>query len=145
MSKKLTREQMMEKAVANLQKLKVTSAYINALKNKGVITMFIQGFGYFVDKDTEDNLLQEIKRVEKEYGGLVYGVVKYRIESDTVYGLLYISPYAEDFSPGLMPSAISRVYYGFCYAYNASYDYNSEFGDIPIYGDWGGIKIYCGR
>lgn len=84
---KLTREEMMIKAVAAMTEMRIIPSYISALKRKknSTKTMFIRYGGYYIDENTEDNLLAKIKEIETEHGGLVYAVIKNSIEEQTVY------------------------------------------------------------
>lgn len=144
---KLDREIIKNIAVSAMKEMKILPAYINAFKRKrnSTVTLFINGGGYYIDEHTEDNLLEKIKQVEEEYGGIVYAVIKNKLEEDTVYSLLYVSNNKEDNTfHNVIEDTYSdgRITYMevFAYVYNASYEYNNEFGYITIYPFFGGIR-----
>ena len=144
---KLDREIIKNMAVSAMQEMEILPAYINAFKRKrnNTITLFINGGGYYIDEYTEDNLLEKIKQVEKEYGGIIYAVIKNKLEDDTVYSMLYVGDNKED---NMHHDIIEDTYFDgnrkymevFAYVYNASYEYNSEFGYITICPFFGGIR-----
>lgn len=144
---KLTREEMMIKAVAAMTEMRIIPSYISALKRKknSTKTMFIRYGGYYIDENTEDNLLAKIKEIETEHGGLVYAVIKNSIEEQTVYSFLYISNNKEDndyhnvienvWTENGMP--VMEV---FAYTWVVDDEYDSEFCYIHITSAWGGIR-----
>lgn len=145
MAFKLSLEQIKNLACDALRKLDVCSDYIRAFRYHGTITMFINGAGYFIDKYTEDNLLNKIQEIEQKHCGRVYAVVKNKINADTIYTFLWIS---EKETENNLLTKVGRdkdglyIYETFVYGYNASCEYESEFGYACIIGLYGGIKEY---
>lgn len=144
---KLTREEMMVKAVAAMTEMRIMPSYISALKRKknSTKTMFIRYGGYYIDENTEDNLLAKIKEIETEYGGLVYAVIKSSIKGQTVYSFLYISNNREDNEYHNVIESVwtengMPVMEVFAYAWVVDDEYDSEFGYIHITSAWGGIR-----
>lgn len=139
----LTREQMKQKAVKAMKKIKVYEPFIKQFEEEDIITMYISGFGYTIDKNTEDNLLETIRETEEDYGGLVYGVSKNTLGEDTVYSLLWIgrSEKMKDEVVQVVDTVDGvQIYELFAYVYNADYPYDSEFGYINAQNRFGGIR-----
>lgn len=83
-----------------------------------------------------DEEMQMVKAFEKEYGGLVYHVVKTNTIIGLMYSLLYVSKYPEEWEAD--DAALEE---GYCYAYvkNATDDFLSELGEIVIQPAYGGV------
>lgn len=136
-----TREELKELAIYAMQKMEVDKPFVNQFARSDKVTMYIGGFGYTIDKQTEDRLLAVINQVEKDYNVLVYAVSKNMVCDDTVYSLLVVTN-QDNKSTILSKRKIDGIpaYDVFAYAYNATEDHFSEFGYITVQNLYGGIR-----
>lgn len=88
------------------------------------------GAHYFADdEETYPNLMNEIREVEKNYGLLVYAVVRQPQPFGMIYYFLYVSKYEEEW---YMFEDELDEYYFYTYAYNETIPEYSEFGSVQM-------------
>ena len=126
-----TKENLFQKSIENLKKIGCYKPYLENFK-KGVLTKYIGPFGYDVH---EDWLLEKIKDIEKEYGGMVYAVLVSKLEDDELYSFLYTSS-DEEFEEVEPYGGAFSVH---SYTWNKSCEWCSSFGDVGVRPALGGL------
>ena len=127
-----------EKAIQCMEELDIYKPYIKAFRDKGTVTLFERFGGYYITEDQEPELLNKIKEFEAETGSLVYAVTHEMFEFGECYSFLCISKYEEDWDFSVEGNAFTG-YYVWCYVWNKSAEYCSEYGTIGVRSLGGGI------
>lgn len=135
----MNRQEQKELAVKAMREMQIDPAYIKAFKNKDVVTQFIRYAGYFVDENTECNLLQKIKEIEEETGICVFAVTQENFEFGRCFTMLCVSKYEED-AGHLLERGDKGEFYVFSYVYNADVEWCSEFGTCAFNSVYGGLR-----
>lgn len=136
----LTKEEQKAIAVECLKKIKSYGPYTNKFKTHNVITMYEGYGGYYLGKEygsNEEELMDKIKEVEKEYGGTIYAVIHNFFDFGECYTMLYVSKYAEDAKYCVDDWGTSYGVYA--YVWNKSVEEYSEFGTVAIKPALGGL------
>jgi hypothetical protein len=126
-----------EIAIDCMHKLDIYKPYVNKFKKDGTITLFERFGGYYIDGDSEPELLNKIKEFEAETGSLVYAVTHEIFEFGECYSFLCISKYEEDWEGTCV--AGMRGSYVFAYVWNKDVEEYSEYGTIIVASLSGGI------
>lgn len=134
---KFSKEEMKKKAVEYLTQIKCYKPYLQAFKNHDIITMYEGYGGYYIDKDSEPELVKKIQEFEKDSGGLVYAVIHNIYSFGECYTMLYVSPNKEDEEYSVEPAGDG--FYVFSYVWNKTNDDCSEFGTVGIKPALGGL------
>lgn len=124
-----------ELAVKCLQLLGIYEPYVRGFETKGLITFFENGFGYYADGE----LLKKIREIEEEYGGMVYAATHELTEFGECYSFLWMSGYEEDREYPITSAGTENTFYVFAYVWNKTDDMFSEFGEIGVRSQFGGI------
>lgn len=136
----LNREQQKEIALGRLKQMNIYKPFINAFARKDIVTMFENFGGFYVTEgNCDEDLIKEIKGVEKEYGCLVYAVTHEFTSFGELYSLLCVSKYAEDERQGLLEQSGSE-FFAFAWVYNKTDYWCSEFGEVTIQSALGGLR-----
>jgi hypothetical protein len=123
-----------QQAIKQMEVLDIYKPYIKAFKDKGVITLFENYGGFYID---EPELLAKIKEFEQEYDAIVYAVTHEFTEFGELYDFLYVSKYEEEWE---MMFEELKLGYACAYVWNKTDDWCSEFGSIAVRSFGGGIK-----
>lgn len=125
-----TRETMKQEALECMKAMKLSKACIRAFEQGDMIWTSERGCLY------EDMDLHTLaKKVEEEYGGLVYHIDHSIYEFGECLSMFWISKYEEDGSA--LPDI--KDGYAFCYVQNLTYPECSEFGTITFKPFIGGV------
>ena len=127
------RERQKVEAVRRMRKLKMLDQPIKEFANEGVLNLSEQNGALYWLNDNEKGI---VKRFEKEYGGLVYHVIKSYTNFGLMYSLLFITKHAEEWGTDYK---ILDDGYAFAYVFNASMPDCSEYGTIAIKPCIGGV------
>ena len=123
-----------QQAIKQMEVLDIYKPYIKAFKDKGVITLFENYGGFYIE---ESELLTKIKEFEQEYDAVVYAVTHELTHFGELYDFLYVSKYEEEWE---MAMEELQLGYANAYVWNKSDDWCSEFGSIAVRSFGGGIK-----
>ena len=123
-----------QQAIKSMEVLDIYKPYIKAFKDKGVITLFENYGGFYIE---ESELLTKIKEFEQEYDAVVYAVTHEFTNFGELYDFLYVSKYEEEWE---MQFEDLQVGYASAYVWNKSDEWCSEFGSIAVRSFGGGIK-----
>lgn len=125
-----------EKALDLLKKLKVFVDFRKALKDKDYKTMFENGIGYWTWQF--DDLENKIKEIENKYGCFVYAVSHEYTDFGELYDLYIVPKYKEDWDK-LVDDYDDKHWRVYAYVWNVDDDMCSEFGDVLVRNQFGGI------
>ena len=125
-----------EKALDLLKKLNVFVDFRKALKNMDYKTMFENGIGYWTWQF--EDLEKKIKEIENEYGCFVYAVSHEYTDFGELYDLYIVPKYKEDWN-NLVSVYDEKHWCVYAYVWNATDDWCSEFGDVLVRNQFGGI------
>lgn len=141
MEKILSREEQKELALGRLKQMNIYKPYINAFAKKDVVTMF-ENFGgfYVMEGNCDEDLIKEIKKVEEEYGCLVYAVTHEFTGFGELYSLLCVSKYAYDERQKLLDEVDPNEFHSFAWVYNKDDEWCSEFGGVIVHSALGGLR-----
>lgn len=126
---KATREEMKEQAIKMMELLLKHKPIIREFKTNNTV-MFDEAplwASYYVDG--EDGLPEKIKEVETEYGGLVYHALHTLTDFGEMYELFYVSAEKETWEDDYEQAKNGYV---FCYVWNRTDEWCSEFGTIAV-------------
>lgn len=126
-----------QQAIKQMEVLDIYKPYIKTFKDKGVITLFENYGGFYIQEDNEPELLAKIKEFEQEYDAVVYAVTHELTHFGELYDFLYVSKYEEEWE---MAMEELRLGYANAYVWNKSDEWCSEFGSIAVRSFGGGIK-----
>lgn len=125
-----------EVAISAMKSLDIYKPYIKKFEKDDTVTLF-EGFGgYYIDEDNEPELLKKIREFEAETGSLVYAVTHNIFEFGECYSFLCVSKYEEEWE---MTLEEIKDHYAFCYVWNKTDEWCSEFGTIAVKSFGGGI------
>lgn len=136
-----TREEQMLEAVRRLQVWQADEFAAEALE-KGTLAMFERFYG-FKHNDfivlacrVPDEILEQIREIEGNYGILTYMVVKTETEFGVLYDLIYVGRDKDDWEidAGLMEDSVTMSY-----CINSTIPEFSEFGTIGLGNKLGGM------
>lgn len=127
-----------EIAVECLRKLDIYKPYIRRFDAAGVPCFFESFGGFYADQEPE--LWHKIKKVEEEYGCLVYAITHELFEFGDCWSFLCVSKHAKEVRDCLLSTGRPGTFYAFTYVWNKSDSLLSEFGDIAVQAFGGGIR-----
>lgn len=122
----ISAKEKMTEAVDRMKKFGLYSEVIEQFKN-GYINVSEPPFGACFWAD--DELLEEIRKLEEEYGILVYHVIRARTTMGILDSLLYVSDHKDEWE---YDNADLADGYAMTYTINHDCPYFSEFGSIAI-------------
>lgn len=125
-----------EEAVERMKKLGLMPQVIEEFKEGKLNFSESAGFLYWIDENTEHDLLNRVKAFEKEYNAVVYHVIHNLTEFGELYSYLYVSAYEEEWEYDR-----ADIDFGYAVAYVENIDDGncSEFGSIVIKPTNGGL------
>ena len=121
-----------------MKKLNIHSNAIDEFLREGRLNKSEPGFGnrvgvlYWLDENEQ----KMIEDWEKEAGGLVYHVIKNKLEFGICYSFLYVSKYPDEWE---MDQNELEAGEPFVYVKNITEDWCSEYGRIVIRQAFGGV------
>ena len=131
----MTREQKINEAVARMKKLGIMTDTIKQFE-QGKVSQSIDGFMYWIDEQTENNLKAQIDEFEQKNNAVVY----YVITTNTAFGLLYSLLFVgDDEAEWEYENEDLADGYVFSYVINANEPLFSEFGTIGVGQQFGGL------
>ena len=125
-----------EVAISAMKTLDIYKPYIKEFEKNGTVTLFERFGGYYIDEDSEPELLKKIREFEAEYGSLVYAVTHELFWFGECYSFLVVSKYEEEWEETLEEV---KEGYAFSYVWNKDDEWCSEFGTIAVKSFGGGI------
>ena len=132
---KISREEKIAEAVARMEKLGIMTDTIKQFKD-GKISQSIDGFMYWIDNNTENDLAKQIADFEQKNNSVVY----YVITTNTAFGLLYSLLFVgDDKDEWQYENEDLADGYVFSYVINADEPLFSEFGTIGVGQRFGGL------
>lgn len=126
-----------EKAIECLTKCNIYKPYIKAFEEKGIVTLFEQGMGYYIDESSEPTCYKQIQKMASE-GNMVWAVTHEMTEFGELYDFLFVPKSKSEWKYSLDGSGNS--FYAYAYVLNTTDEWNSEYGDIVIRPIFGGIQ-----
>ena len=131
----MTKEKKINEAVARMKKLGIMADTIKQFE-QGKVSQSIDGFMYWVDENTENNLKAQIDEFEQKNNAVVY----YVITTNTAFGLLYSLLFVgDDEAEWEYENEDLADGYAFSYVINADEPMFSEFGTIGVGQRFGGL------
>ena len=131
----MTREQKINEAVARMKKLGIMTDTIKQFE-QGKISQSIDGFMYWIDEQTENNLKAQIDEFEQKNNAVVY----YVITTNTAFGLLYSLLFVgDDEAEWEYENEDLADGYVFSYVINNDEPMFSEYGTIGVGQRFGGL------
>ena len=132
----MTREEKKIEAIARMKTLGIMEDAINQFDKEDKLMQSIEGFMYWIDEDTENDIFAKVKEFEKEYDAVVYYVITTNTEFGLLYSFLYVGNEKEEWEYDREDIAD-----GYCmsYVYNATEPMFSEFGTIAVKERFGGL------
>jgi hypothetical protein len=135
----MSREFQKQIAVKCLEKLNIYKPYIKGFKAERPIPCFYENFaGFWADQEPE--LLEKIKKVEEDYGCLVYAITHEIFKFGDCWSMLCVYKEAELVEDCLDESGRPGTFYAFAYVWNKTDDWCSEFGEVAVQSFGGGIR-----
>lgn len=131
----MTREQKINEAVARMEKLGIMTDTIKWFK-QGKISQSIDGFMYWIDEQTENNLKAQIDEFEQKNNAVVYYVITTNTNFGLLYNLLFVG---DDESEWEYENEDIADNYVFSYVINNDEPLFSEFGTIGVGQRFGGL------
>lgn len=131
----LTRNEMKNIAIKALRALELDPDAIGDFVDYSEVQCYSNSGIISTESPTEEGkkLKEMIENHEKEYGDLVYAVIKSDTFMGIMYSMLIVSSYAED-----NRDILSLIYDGYAFAW-------VENETIPEYSEYGHIGIYSGN
>ena len=126
-----------DKAIECLTKCNIYKPYIKAFEEKGIVTLFEQGMGYYIDESSEPTCYKQIQKMASE-GNMVWAVTHEMTEFGELYDFLFVPKSKSEWKYSLDGSGNS--FYAYAYVLNTTDEWNSEYGDIVIRPIFGGIQ-----
>ena len=127
-----------EIAIQCLKKLDIYKPYIRKFEKEDMPTFFERFAGFYLFNDPV--LQDKVKKVEKEYGVLVYAITHEWFEFGECWSFLCISKSTNSVEDCLVETSKSNAFYAYSYVWNQDDDHLSEFGDIVVSAGFGGIR-----
>ena len=131
----MTREEKINEAVERMKALQIMPETIEQFK-EGKVSQSISGFMYWIDKNTENNLLEQIKEFEQKHEAVVYYVITTNTNFGLLYNLLFVG---NDKSEWEYEREGIAENYVFSYVINNNKPLFSEFGTIGVGQQFGGL------
>jgi hypothetical protein len=132
---KVSREIKKEEAIKRMKALDLYGSYINSFKKDDEIFLSEMTGGVY-ELSNEKELKAKIKEFEEEYNALVYHVIHTFTEFGELYSFLYVSDYEEEWE---YDNESLKEGYALVYVWNKDDEWCSEFGEIGVRGQFGGI------
>ena len=130
----MTRERMKEEGLERMKKLNILATAIEEFKKEDKLYKTEGQKGVLYDLDDEEK--KAVEKVEKEWNGVVYHVIKSFTEFGTLLNMLYVSQYDEEWE---MDRENLKEMIVFAYVKNLDSDQCSEFGSIGVKPMIGGV------
>lgn len=127
-----------EIAIQCLKKLDIYKPYIRKFEKEDMPTFFERFAGYYLFN--EPVLQDKVKKVQEEFGVLVYAITHEWIENMECWSLLCVSKSTETIEDCIMDTSRPDTFYAYSYVWNQEHDHFSEFGDIVVRSYGGGIR-----
>ena len=123
-----------EYAIKAMEVLGIYKPYIKGFRDNNKVCFF-EGFaGFWVDQEPE--VEAKMKKLEQEYGCIVYAITHELTQFGECWSFLVMSKHDKEWGPILDDLEEG---YAFAYVWNKNYDYCSEFGTIVVKSCGGGI------
>lgn len=129
-----------QKAIECLETLQVAPGWINDFRKDGTIYSSVR-LNPMLDAIIQlpnDLLMEKVKEVEGNYGGLVYHIQVTDTGFGKLYSFLWIPKNEEEWDDILVEQE-DGSFWAFAYVYNADLPEFSEFGDIVVKPSMGGV------
>ena len=130
----MEREVMKEEAIKRMKKLGLHYNVIRDFSKKDCVLNKSETMGSLFWLTDEEKEI--VKKIEDEYGIMVYHIIHHNAEFGECYCMLYVSQYEEDWQADSELIDENLVY---AYVYNKDDDFCSEFGTIAIKKAFGGL------
>ena len=127
-----------EIAIQCLKKLDIYKPYIRKFEKEDMPTFFERCAGFYLFN--EPVLQDKVKKIEKEYGVLVYAITHEWFEFGECWSFLSVSKSTESMDDCLVDTMYPDTFYAYSYVWNQDDDCLSEFGDIVVKSYGGGIR-----
>lgn len=137
-SRIFTKEEQKDIALKRMKELNIYPPYINRFKKDGVVTLFENFSGYYIESDESPEIAARIKAFEERTGCMVYAVTHEMFTFGEIYDFLVVSKYAEDERYGI--SGAKPLHYVFAWCENITDENCSEYGTIAVQSALGGIR-----
>ena len=134
---KISIEEKKAKALQLMEELDIYKLYRDKFSVDGTITLFEAFAGYYIGEDNEPELLEKIRKFEKEGNRLVYAVIHTPASFGDCYDFLFIPDYRDDWE--YLIEDIGNEKYAFAYVYNRTDEWCSDMGTIGIVPKFGGL------
>ena len=131
----MTREQKINEAVARMKKLGIMTDTIKQFE-QGKVSQSIDGFMYWIDEHTENNLKAQIDEFEQKNNAVVYYVITTNTNFGLLYSLLFVG---DDESEWEYENEDIADNYVFSYVINNDEPMFSEYGTIGVGQRFGGL------
>ena len=127
-----------EIAIECLKKLDIYKPYIRKFEKEDMPTFFERCAGFYLFN--EPVLQDKVKKVQEEYGVLVYALTHEWLEFGECWSMLCVSKSTETIEDCIMDTARPNIFYTYSYVWNQDNDHFSEFGDIVVQSYGGGLR-----
>ena len=127
-----------EIAIQCLKKLDIYKPYIRKFEKEDMPTFFERCAGYYLFN--EPVLQDKVKKVQEEFGVLVYAITHEWLEDMECWSLLCISKDIEGIEDCIMDTSHPDTFFVYAYVWNMEHEHFSEFGDIVVKSCAGGIR-----
>ncbi len=127
-----------EIAIQCLKRLDIYKPYIRKFEKEDMPTFFERCAGYYLFN--EPVLQDKVKKVQEEYGVLVYALTHEWLEFGECWSMLCVSGSTESIDDCIMDTSQPSMFYTYAYVWNQDNDHFSEFGDIIVQSYGGGIR-----
>ena len=125
-----------EEAVRRLKEIKYFEDHLKEfIKNDTIFRTEPDGIEFFLTEE-EQKIVSDF---ENKYETLVFHIIIDYMEFGTIYSLLYVSKYENEWEDDLKLNQSTREFTTLSYVQNISDPNCSEFGSIRIYNHLGGI------
>lgn len=131
----MDRQKKIEEAIKRMKALGIYNDTVESFK-KGKVSQSIQGFMYWIDEDTENDLAKRIADFEAENNAVVYYVIASNTNFGMLYNLLFVGDNEEEWS---FENEDIKDNYVFSYVINIDEPMFSEFGTIAVSQQYGGL------
>ena len=126
-----------EIAIQCLKKLDIYKPYIRKFEKEDMPTFFERFAGFYLFN--EPVLQDKVKKVEKEYGVLVYALTHEWFDFGACWSMLCIQKNSKNLEDHLTEAG-ANTFYVFAYVWNEDHDCLSEFGSIAVKSYGGGLR-----
>ena len=131
----MLKEKKIAEAIERMKALQIMPETIEQFK-EGKVSQSIEGFMYWIDESTENNLLEQIKEFEQKNNAVVYYVITTNTSFGLLYSLLFVG---DDESEWEYEREDINENYVFSYVINNDEPLFSEFGTIGVGQRFGGL------